>query len=135
MNKNIEVINSHLWAVNYYNLQYIKDITYYDNSPDALNKIASLTSDGIIVLNKDHELWFALKQILLRLMQDDDEGLIAKINYMQDKNSDGYDRFYKFSLNAELKRREIEKEFKQSNKKSKIKVILDSIGFSSKESR
>ncbi|WP_096230491.1 hypothetical protein [Thermoanaerobacterium sp. RBIITD] len=134
MNKNIEIINENLWAVNFHHLRYIKDLPYTCNDPDSLDKVASLTDNGIIVLNKSHEIYPTLKQLFPRLMQNTDKELLMKIDYMQDKNRDGYDRVYKYCLNAVLKRRMVKKQFNEQSKEKPIfKQILNFIGFNSKE--
>lgn len=134
MNPNIEVINKNLWGVNYYHLQFIKELTYHDTSPDAMEKAASLTSDGVIVLNKSHELYDTFKKLFQRVMERTDEQLLGQIEYMKDKNRDGYDRVYKFILDAEAKRRMVERQYKEQAKgKPVIKRILNYFGFDSKE--
>lgn len=134
LNGNVEIINENLWAVNFHHLRYIKDLPYTCNDPDSLDKVASLTDNGIIVLNKSHEIYPTLKQLFPRLMQNTDEELLMKINYMKDKNRDGYDRVYKYCLNAELKRRMVKKQFNEQSKDKPIfKRILNFIGFNSKE--
>lgn len=136
MNPNIEVINKNLWGVNYYHLQYIKELTYHDTSPDAMEKAASLTSDGIIVLNKSHEIYPTLKQFFPKIMENTDEELLNKIEIMKDKDRDGYDRVYKFCLDAEAKRRMLEKEFQKQNKgKPLIRKILNFLRFNNKKGR
>ena len=55
MNKNIEVINENLWAVNYNYVQvgYIQELTFnYKDNPD---RLACITNDGKIVLNKEYD--------------------------------------------------------------------------------
>ncbi len=135
MNPNIEVINNKLWAVDFYHLKYIQELSSFnDDSPDALDKVASLSSDGVIVLNKNHEIYPTLKLIFPKIMKMTDSELFGSANYMKDINRDGYDRVYKFILDAEVKRRVLEKEFKQqSNDKPILKRILKFIGFNSKE--
>lgn len=53
MNKNIEVINENLWAVNYsfVKMNFIKELSF-NNSGDVF-ALAVLTNDGKIVMNKD----------------------------------------------------------------------------------
>lgn len=134
MNQNIERINPNLWAVNYHHLEFMKDITYQDTSPDAMDKPASLSNDGILVLNKGHELYPTLKLFIPKLMESNDVELLNKIRFMKDKDRDGYDRVYKFCLEAEARRRLIEKEFQEQNKeKPVIKRMLNFLGFSNKK--
>jgi hypothetical protein len=134
MNKNIEVINPYLWGVNYHHLKFIKELTYQDNSPGALEKPASLTNDGIIVLNKSHEMYPTLKQFFPKIMESTDEELLYKIKYMKDKDRDGYDRVYKYCLDAEAKRRFLEKEFQKQNKgKPLIRKILNFLRLNNKK--
>lgn len=130
MNQNIEIINNGLWAVNYNHFKFIKDISYHDHSPDALDKPASLSNDGVIILNKGHEMYSTLKKFFPRVMICTDDELLGKINYMKDKNRDGYDRVFKFCLDAEAKRRMIERKFKEESQgKPILKRILNFIGF------
>lgn len=116
MNPNIEQISPKLWGVNYYHLQYIKELSYNDPSPDAMEKPASLSIDGVIVLNKSHEIYPTLKKFFPRVMKHTDDELVGQINYMKDKNRDGYDTVFKFCLDAEAKRRMLEKQFKEQAK-------------------
>lgn len=53
MNKNIEVINENLWAVNYsfVKMNFIKELSF-NNSGDVF-ALAVLTNDGKIIMNKD----------------------------------------------------------------------------------
>jgi hypothetical protein len=136
LNQNIEIINPHLWAVNYHHLQYINDLTYHDKSNDALYKPLSISNDGVIVLNKSHEIYSTLKQMFLREMEKTDEELLYLINYMKEKDRDGYDRVFKHILDAEAKRRVVERQFNEQSKgKPIIERMLNLIGFNSKERR
>lgn len=53
MNKNIEVITENLWAVNYsfVKMNFIRELSF-NNSGDVF-RLAGLTNDGKIVMNKD----------------------------------------------------------------------------------
>lgn len=136
MNQNIEVINPHLWAVNYHHLQYIKDIDYLCGDPDAMDKEVSIKNDGVIVLNKIHEMYPTLKQFMPKIMANTDAELLRKSHYMKDKDRDDYDRVYKFCLDAEAKRRLVKKQYNEQPKEIPIiKKIVNLIGFNSKERR
>lgn len=135
-NPNIEVINDHLWAVNFYYVRYIDDLTYHCDDHDALDKPASITNDGVIILNKSHEIYPILKNLISRIMESTDYELMGKLDYMKDKDRDGYDRFYKLVLETEVKRRSVEKQHKgQLKGKSPLKRLLNFIGLNSKERR
>ena len=137
MNKNIEVINPYLWGVNYHYLKFMKEFANHNISFEALNdEPAFLSHDGIIVLNKSHEIYPTLKQFFPKIMENTDEELLNKIEIMKDKDRDGYDRVYKFCLDAEAKRRMLEKEFQKQNKgKPLIRKILNFLRFNNKKDR
>lgn len=129
MNQNIEVINPGLWAVNYHYLRYIRDIDYLCFDPDAMDKAAAVSNEGIIILNKNHELYRTLKQFTQKIMENTDDELAMKISSMKDKNRDGYDRLYKFCLELEARRRMVKKQYDQQVKEVPIiKKIVSFIG-------
>lgn len=67
MNKNIEVINEHLWAVNmqYVKAGYIKGLKLL---PDKVSEQISLTNAGIIIIDKSSKLYPALKLLFTKAM-------------------------------------------------------------------
>lgn len=126
MNKNIEVINENLWGVNFHHLHMIQDLEYSGSVDEA----ASLTNDGIIVLNAGHELYQTFKLCFQRMMAKTDKDLDEYKQYMKDKNRDGYDIAFKYCVDAEIKRRQIAKKSKKrSRDQPLIKRILNLIKF------
>lgn len=67
MNKNIEVINEHLWAVNmqYVKAGYIKGLKLL---PDKVSEQISLTNVGIIAIDKSSKLYPVLKLLFTKAM-------------------------------------------------------------------
>lgn len=92
MNKNIEVINENLWAVNqqYVKLGYIKELsTLPGMSPET--KPISLTEQGILVLNTVDPVYDITRKLLIRIMQHSDEQLQDAYEKMQKvKEPDAY---------------------------------------------
>jgi hypothetical protein len=106
MNKNIEVINNSLWAVRFSYVPQIAELGYTGDL-NGLEAAAAFTDDGKLVLNKQHEIYPTLKAMMLRIMPNSDQELAAKVDVIQSKEHDSYDRFYMFVLNTEIKRRTI----------------------------
>ena len=106
MNKNIEVINNNLWAVRFSYVPQITELEYTRELND-LEAAAAYTDDGKLILNKQHEIYSTLKAMVLQIMPNSDQELAAKVNVMQSKDHDSYDRFYIFVLETEIKRRTI----------------------------
>ena len=126
MNKNIEVINENLWGVNFQHLHLIQELEYSGSVDEA----ASITNDGIIVVNAGHESYITLKYFFLRMMKKTDQELIQHEQYMKDKDRDGYDRIFKYCVDAEIKRRQVAKgSKKRSRDQPLIKRILNLIKF------
>lgn len=113
MNKNIEVINENLWAVNqqYVKLGYIKELsTLPGMSPET--KPISLTEQGILVLNTVDPVYDITRKLLIRIMQHSDEQLQDAYEKMQKvKEPDAYERMYLNVLGWEIKRRCVKVEY------------------------
>lgn len=105
MNKNIEVINENLWAVN---IQYVK--SGYINGlriiPDTKTGQLNVTDAGIIVIDKASVLYPALKMLFLKIMHkttDELEEILAKGIHM--KTLDKVDDLLINVVGWEIKRR------------------------------
>lgn len=74
MNRNIEVINENLWAVNqeYVKQGYIKELSSLPRITPELHNI-SLTNQGILVLNKGVPGYEMTKKFVIRIMGHTDE--------------------------------------------------------------
>lgn len=114
MNPNIEVINSNLLGVRFswVEARLIADLSY--NSNKITNPYASLTTDGIIILNKDEEIYNAFKTMLdVHVMKYTDERLHRIIQDMETKhNTPSWDKYIEsmlFLCQLEQKRRTIER--------------------------
>ncbi|WP_310605081.1 hypothetical protein [Anaerosporobacter sp.] len=129
MNKNIEVINEHLWAVNraYVKAGYIKELTPIMGS-DGINEYASLTDDGIMILNKQSELYPTLKLFIPKIMAYTDEVLLHCMESVKVNVSDNYEKLYLNVMEWEVKRRCVMAEYLKSHSKLTFKKrIIKSI--------
>ena len=74
MNRNIEVINENLWAVNQYYVKqgFIQELKILPNKTPELYDI-SLTNQGILVLNKAAYSYEVTKLLVIRIMRHTDE--------------------------------------------------------------
>jgi hypothetical protein len=114
MNKNIEVINEHLWAVNmqYVKAGYIKGLKLL---PDKVSEQISLTNAGIIITDKSSKLYPALKLLFTKAMTKTADELQAIL-----KMGDGLEPLDKaddLMINVvgwEIKRRCVRAEYLQS---------------------
>lgn len=122
MNRNIEVINEHLWAVNreYVKAGYIKELTPIIGSDD-INEYASLTDDGIMILNKRSELYPTLKLFIPKIMAYTDEVLLHCMESVKVNVSDNYEKLYLNVMEWEVKRRCVMAEYLKSHSKSTFK--------------
>lgn len=75
MNPNIEVITPELWGVNrsYVLAGWIKELP--PSAEGYTNPYATLTNDGIMILNKDSEFYDILKRFVPKIMQHSDQEL------------------------------------------------------------
>lgn len=123
MNKNIEVINENLWAVNqqYVKQGYIKELTTLPGAAPETQD-ASLTDDGIIVLNKCSPVYGVLKKFVPRIMAYSDEQLNSAREKMQKVSEpDAYEKMYLSVLEWEIKRRCVKAEYLSSQPKPTFK--------------
>lgn len=74
MNRNIEIINDNLWAVN---MQYVEEgyIEELQIIPNAQIGQINLGSDGVIILDKSSKAYLALKQLFQIYMKKSTEEL------------------------------------------------------------
>lgn len=129
MNKNIEVINENLYAVNsaYIKMGYIQEFVPLSENVTDGNPYVSLTDDGILILKKESEFYPILKKLLLRIMEHSDE----QLNFAMDKmrkvsEPDAYEEMYLNVLEWEMKRRCVKAEYLSSQPKPtfKDKIIM-----------
>ena len=111
MNRNIEVINENLWAVNssFVRMGYIQELKPLLEQSD--NPYVSLTNDGIMVLKKESGFYPILKKFLVKIMGRTDE----QLEYAQQKMKmmempDAYEKMYLNVLEWEIKRRYVKTE-------------------------
>lgn len=107
MNRNIEVINENLWAVNQYYVKqgFIQELKILPNKTPELYDI-SLTNQGILVLNKAAYSYEVTKLLVIRIMRHTDEQLrVAQEKIQRVENPDAYEKMYLNVLEWEIKRR------------------------------
>ena len=109
MNKNIEVINDHLWAVKFSYIPYIEEIVYKpDPCKPAYTEYAMVTTEGLVILNKDRRGYNSLKAIFMNVMKKSDRQLKFEIEHTVEKKTD-----YQVTCAAarlfEIERRSIER--------------------------
>ena len=111
MNRNIEIINENLWAVNreYVRMGYIQELVFFPSCSNSENPYASLKNDGTLILDSESEFYPILKQLLPRIMKYSDEKLLLAIKELKEikeiKNPDGYEKMLLNVLEWEEKRR------------------------------
>ena len=108
MNKNIEVINENLWAVNsaYIKMGYIPELVPLAEGDISKNPYASLTNDGILILKSESEFYPILKNLMQRIMQHTNKQLLYAILKMRSiSEPDAYEKMYLNVLDWEIKRR------------------------------
>jgi hypothetical protein len=128
MNKNIEVINENLWAVNQYYVQagYIKELETLPGQTPETHGI-SLSDTGVLILNTADPAHDITRKLLLKIMEHSDEQLKFAYNKMQQVQSpDTYEKMYLNVLEWEIKRRCVKAEFLNSQPKPtfKDKIII-----------
>lgn len=129
MNKNIEVINENLYAVNsaYIKMGYIQEFMPLSEDVTDGNPYASLSNDGILILKKESEFYPILKKLLLRIMEHSDEQLNLSLDKMRKVSEpDAYEKMYLNVLEWEIKRRYVKTEYVMSKHKPtfKDKIIM-----------
>lgn len=133
MNPNIEVITPELWAVN---SGYIKAGWIRELSPvpglESVNKYASLTNDGIMILKKESEFYPILKQLVPKIMLHTDEELqlCHKLNHKA--VLDDYEKLYLNVMEWEIERRRVRADylnrFPHPTLKNRIRKLLQKVG-------
>ena len=133
MNPNIEVITPELWAVN---SGYIKAGWIRELSPvpglESVNKYASLTNDGIMILKKESEFYPILKQLVPKIMLHTDEELqlCHKLNHKA--VLDDYEKLYFNVMEWEIERRRVRADylnrFPRLTLKNRIRKLLQKVG-------
>lgn len=114
MNQNIEVINPHLMGVRFdwLNAGFIADIPLLKGK--ITNQHAALSTDGVIILNRDDEQLYTVFKTMLdsRVMKYTDEQIQHIIQAMKAKRNtpewDKYTESILFLCQLEQKRRTIE---------------------------
>lgn len=124
MNRNIEVINENLWAVN---MQYLKEgyIEELKLVPNTEIGQINLSNTGKIILDSGARAYPALKKMFLIYMQKPADELVQIMNMPKRDSLDG---LCENVIGWELKRRITEIEYKTSQPETpfiqKIRVIL-----------
>ena len=133
MNPNIEVITPELWAVN---SGYIKAGWIRELSPvpglESVNKYASLTNDGIMILKKESEFYPILKQLVPKIMRHTDEELQLCHRLNHKAMLDDYEKLYLNVMEWEIERWRVWADylnrFPRPTLKSRIKKLLQKVG-------
>lgn len=114
MNQNIEVINKHLWAVKFSFLPFISEIDYKaDPEIPAYTEFGRVTSEGLLILNKDYQGFEILKSLFQKLMKKNDKQLTKEIKASQIlNNKTDWEKVYANGLQVEAERRLKERQVK-----------------------
>lgn len=124
MNKNIEVINENLWAVNsaYIRMGLIQELVPLSEGITSENPYASLTNDGILILKNESEFYPILKNLMQRIMGHSDEQLNFAVDKMRKVSEpDAYEKMYLNVLEWEIKRRCVKADYLSSQPKPTFK--------------
>lgn len=124
MNKNIEVINENLWAVNsaYIRMGLIQELVPLSEGITSENPYASLTNDGILILKNESEFYPILKNLMQRIMGHSDEQLkFAEDKMRKVSEQDAYEKMYLNVLEWEIKRRCVKADYLSSQPKPTFK--------------
>lgn len=107
MNKNIEIINSHLWAVRFNLIPLIPEIDYKpDSEIPEFEEFGRIVNNGVLLLNKDYKGYSILKEWFPKLMKKTDKQLIKEIKTGQTlNNKSDWELIYALMLQIELERR------------------------------
>lgn len=107
MNPHIEVLTKKLYAVKFSYLPWISDIDIaIDPSIPVTEEPGRITSDGIMVLNKDHPGYLVLKNGFLVLQKKKLKGLKQMMQQTEKViNKTPKQNLYHFMLQVELERR------------------------------
>jgi len=105
LNKNIEVINDHLWAVKFLYIPYIEEIDYQpDPCISAYDEFGRVTNEGLLILNKDCKGYNTIKAIFITVMKKSDAQLKFEIEQVVEKKT-SYQIVYAAALLCEVERR------------------------------
>ncbi|MEI8200544.1 MAG: hypothetical protein WCG21_10810 [Eubacteriales bacterium] len=105
MNKNIEVINDHLWAVKFLYIPYIEEINYQpDPCTSAYDEFGRVTNEGLLILNKDFKGYNTIKAMFIKMMNKSDVQLKFEKEQSIEKKTN-YQIIYAAALLCELERR------------------------------
>lgn len=133
MNPNIEVITPELWAVNsgYIKAGWIQELTPVPGL-ESVNKYASLTNDGIMILKKESEFYPVLKQLVPKIMRHTDEELQLCHRLNHKMVLDDYEKLYLNVMEWEIERRRVRADylnrFPRPTLKCRIKKFLQKVG-------
>lgn len=131
MNPNIEVISTELWGVSrsYVVAGWIEELP---PSPKGYsNPYASLTNDGILILNKDSEFYSILKKFVPRIMQHTDSELNKIQKALEKTSKNNYEQLYFDVIKWELERRRAYAEYRKT--KIDLSVFRKLVEFFKKE--
>ncbi|MBY0124495.1 hypothetical protein [Bacillus sp. S/N-304-OC-R1] len=108
MNKNIEVINKHLWAVKFSLIPYIPQIDYVsDSNTPAYQEPGRITNDGVMLLNKEYKGYKLFRDLYENTMKKTNRQLKKELfvgNAI--KNKTPYQIMCYSMIEVELERRE-----------------------------
>lgn len=105
MNKNIEVINEHLWAVKFSYIPYIDEIEYKaDPDTPAYTETVRLANNGLLLLNKDCKYFDTIRKIFTKIMKLCDKQLKFEMEHFKE-NTTNYQVIYSNALFCEAERR------------------------------
>ncbi len=108
MNRNIEVIvPGKLAAVKFSYIPFIQEIEYTpDAEVPAYSESCRITSDGVLLLNKDVSGYEVLKEIFVGVVSSSRKQLRNQhIKIMRQSHRSSYDALYILCLEAEMERR------------------------------
>jgi hypothetical protein len=122
VNKNIDVLNDNLWAVRFSLLDFIPEIDFLpDPNIPIHDEPGRVTSDGLLILNKDHKGYPLCKVRFPILMEMTVKQLKKEFsNSFSIKGKvQGVGELYRSMIQVELERREKVK----ASKKTKIPML------------
>jgi hypothetical protein len=107
LNKNIEVINLHLWAVRFHLIPLIPEIDYKpDSEIPEYEEFGRVINTGVLLLNKDYKGYHIFKEWLPKIMGKTDKQISKEIKAGQALiNKSDWEMIYLLMLQVELDRR------------------------------
>ncbi|MCC5910150.1 MAG: hypothetical protein JJT76_06900 [Clostridiaceae bacterium] len=101
------MINENLWAVKFSHIPYIKEIDYKpDDTIPQFEEPARITSEGLLILNKDHPGFSLYKDMFAKLMKKSDKQLKKAIDSSKKiKNKNKHEVLLSTLLQVEEERR------------------------------